>query len=171
MAIYSYHLSRGQIRWQFVIDLPPAADGKRRQLNRKGFVRQEDAQEAETKARQTYGRADLAADGSLAARQLTISASAPANRRATSPRFCCLRARDVTPCRRCIRWAIFRSTLGRVARAFFARSLPSRASRAPDRVPVQTLPRISISGKMGLVLHLPSSICCDGAKTGKGSGR
>ena len=67
MAIYSYQLARGQTRWQFTIDLPPAADGKRRQLNRKGFLRQEDAQAAETKARKTYARADLAADGSLAA--------------------------------------------------------------------------------------------------------
>lgn len=67
MAIYSYRLSRGQARWMYTIDLPPAADGRRRQMNRKGFLRQEDAQAAETKARQTYGRADLAADGSLAA--------------------------------------------------------------------------------------------------------
>jgi hypothetical protein len=67
VAIYSYQLSRGQTRWQFIIDLPPAADGKRRQLNRKGFLRQEDAQAAETEARKTYARADLAADGSLAA--------------------------------------------------------------------------------------------------------
>jgi Phage integrase, N-terminal SAM-like domain len=67
VAIYSYHLSRGETRWQFIIDLPAAADGKRRQLNRKGFLRQEDALAAETTARQTYGHADLAADGSLAA--------------------------------------------------------------------------------------------------------
>jgi len=67
MAIYPYRLARGQTRWMFTIDLPPAADGKRRQMNRKGFLRQEDAQAAETEARKAYARADLAADGSLAA--------------------------------------------------------------------------------------------------------
>ena len=67
MAIFSYQLSRGQTRWQFTIDLPPASDGKRRQMNRKGFLRQEDALAAETEARKTYARADLAADGSFAA--------------------------------------------------------------------------------------------------------
>jgi hypothetical protein len=36
VAIYSYQLARGQTRWMFTIDLPPAADGKRRQMNRKG---------------------------------------------------------------------------------------------------------------------------------------
>ena len=44
MAIYSYQLARGQTRWMFTIDLPPAADGRRRQMNRKGFVSQEAAQ-------------------------------------------------------------------------------------------------------------------------------
>jgi hypothetical protein len=67
LSIFSYQLSRGQTRWQFTIDLPPAADGRRRQMNRKGFLRQEDALAAETEARKTYARADLAADGSLAA--------------------------------------------------------------------------------------------------------
>ena len=67
MAIYSYRLARGQTRWMFTIDLPAAADGKRRQLNRKGFLRQEDAQAAEAEARKAYARADLAVDGSLAA--------------------------------------------------------------------------------------------------------
>ncbi|MFC0530426.1 tyrosine-type recombinase/integrase [Phytohabitans kaempferiae] len=67
MAIYSYRLARGQTRWMFTIDLPPAADGRRRQMNRKGFLSQAAAQAAETEARKTYARADLAADGSLAA--------------------------------------------------------------------------------------------------------
>jgi hypothetical protein len=67
VAIYSYQLARGQTRWMFTIDLPPAADGRRRQMNRKGFVSQEAAHAAETVARQAYARADLAADGSLAA--------------------------------------------------------------------------------------------------------
>jgi len=67
VAIYSYRLSRGQVRWMFTIDLLPASDGKRRQMNRKGVLRQEDALAAKTKARKTYTRADLAADGSLAA--------------------------------------------------------------------------------------------------------
>ena len=66
MAIYSYRLARGQIRWQFIIDLPPAADGRRRQMNRKGLVSQQAALAAETEARKAYARADLAADGSLA---------------------------------------------------------------------------------------------------------
>jgi hypothetical protein len=36
VAIYSYQLSRGQTRWMFTIDLPPAADGRRRQMNLSG---------------------------------------------------------------------------------------------------------------------------------------
>jgi integrase len=67
VAIYSYQLSRGQTRWMYTIDLPPAGDGRRRQMNRKGFVSQDAAQAAETEARKAYARADLAADGSLAA--------------------------------------------------------------------------------------------------------
>ncbi len=67
MATYSYRLARGQTRWMFIIDLPPAADGRRRQINRKGFKSQEAALAAETEARAAYSRADLAADGSLAA--------------------------------------------------------------------------------------------------------
>jgi hypothetical protein len=49
VAIYSYQLARGQTRWMFTIDLPPAADGRRRQLNRKGFASQEAAQTAEAR--------------------------------------------------------------------------------------------------------------------------
>ncbi|HEX2771024.1 MAG TPA: hypothetical protein VHN18_01180 [Micromonosporaceae bacterium] len=60
-------MARGQTRWQFIVDLPPAADGRRRQMDRKGFVSQEAALAAETEARKAYARADLAADGSLAA--------------------------------------------------------------------------------------------------------
>jgi hypothetical protein len=67
VAIYSYQFARGQTRWMFTIDLPPAADGRRRQMNRKGFVSQQAAQAAETEVRKAYARADLAADGSLAA--------------------------------------------------------------------------------------------------------
>ena len=67
MAIYSYRLARGQTRWMFTIDLPPTADGKRRQMNRKGFTSEAAAVAAETEARRTYTRADLASDGSLAA--------------------------------------------------------------------------------------------------------
>ena len=55
MAIYSYRMACGQTRWMFVIDLPPAADGKRRQMCRKGFRSQDAALVAETKARQAYG--------------------------------------------------------------------------------------------------------------------
>jgi hypothetical protein len=43
----------------FTIDLPPAADGERRQMNRMGFVSQEAARAAETEARSAYSRADL----------------------------------------------------------------------------------------------------------------
>lgn len=67
MAIYSYQLARGQTRWMFMIDLPPAADGKRRQMNRKGFLSQDAAVGAETEARKAYSGAELVADGSLAA--------------------------------------------------------------------------------------------------------
>jgi hypothetical protein len=49
VAIYSYQLARGQTRWMFTIDLPPAADGRRRQMNRKGFASQEAAQTAEAR--------------------------------------------------------------------------------------------------------------------------
>jgi len=59
--------ARGQTRWKFVIDLPPAANGRRQQQSRQGFVSQEAALAAETAARAAYSRADLAADGSLAA--------------------------------------------------------------------------------------------------------
>lgn len=67
MAIYSYQLASGQTRWMFTIDLPPTADGKRRQMNRKGFTSEVAALAAETEARRSYARADLASDGSLAA--------------------------------------------------------------------------------------------------------
>jgi len=67
VAIYSYQLARGQTRWMFTIDLPSTADGRRRQMNRKGFVSQDAALAAETEARKAYARADLVADGSLAA--------------------------------------------------------------------------------------------------------
>ncbi len=62
MAIYSYQLARGQTRWMFTIDLPSTADGRRRQMNRKGFVSQDAALAAETEARKAYARADLVAD-------------------------------------------------------------------------------------------------------------
>jgi integrase len=89
MAIYSYQLARGQTRWMFVIDLPPAADGKRRQMNRKGFLSDKAALAAETEARRAYSRADLVADGSLAAelenwlseRQLDLQATTLSNYR------------------------------------------------------------------------------------------
>jgi hypothetical protein len=67
VAIFSYQLTGGRTRWMFTIDLPPAANGRRRQMNRRGFVSQDAAQAAETEARKAYARADLAADGSLAA--------------------------------------------------------------------------------------------------------
>jgi len=66
MAIWSYRLARGEIRWMFMIDLPPAADGRRRQLKRKGFRTNDAALDAERAARAAYGNADLAADGCLA---------------------------------------------------------------------------------------------------------
>ena len=66
MAIYSYQLAGGQTRWMFTIDLPPAADGKRRQMNRKGFKSEAAAIAAETEARHSFARADLASDGSPA---------------------------------------------------------------------------------------------------------
>jgi len=58
MAIYSYRLARGGTRWMFIIDLPPAGDGRRRQLKRKGFRSQEAALDAERDARAAYGGAD-----------------------------------------------------------------------------------------------------------------
>jgi hypothetical protein len=67
VAIYPYQLAGGQTRWMFTIDLPPAADGRRRQMNRKGFTSEAAAIAAETEARRSYARADLASDGSLAA--------------------------------------------------------------------------------------------------------
>ncbi|HEU5109904.1 MAG TPA: Arm DNA-binding domain-containing protein, partial [Micromonosporaceae bacterium] len=44
-------LAGGQTRWMFTIDLPPATDGRRRQMNRKGFTSQRAALDAETEAR------------------------------------------------------------------------------------------------------------------------
>ena len=66
MAIYSYRLARGGTRWMFIIDLPQAGDGRRRQLKRKGFRSQDAALDAERDARAAYGGAELCADGSLA---------------------------------------------------------------------------------------------------------
>lgn len=37
MAVYSYRLANGQTRWFFIIDLPPDAEGRRRQHKRQGF--------------------------------------------------------------------------------------------------------------------------------------
>lgn len=67
MAVYDYTLASGATRWMYIIDLPPTADGKRRQQKRKGFNSQAAALAAETQARAAYGSADLSADGSLAA--------------------------------------------------------------------------------------------------------
>src|SRR5438045_3999561 len=67
MAVYDYELADGQTRWMFIIDLPPAADGRRRQKKRQGFPTQAAALVAEGDARAAYGGADLTADGSLAA--------------------------------------------------------------------------------------------------------
>ena len=76
MAIYSYRLARGQTRWMFTIDLPPAADGRRRQMNRKGFVSQEAALAAETEARKAYAHADLVPTAALPPNWRPGSASA-----------------------------------------------------------------------------------------------
>lgn len=51
----------------FVIDLPPGPDGRRRQMRRRGFQTEALARRAEEAARQQFGRADLAADGTVAA--------------------------------------------------------------------------------------------------------
>jgi hypothetical protein len=67
MPVYDYRLADGRTRWMFIIDLPPAGDGKRRQMKRKGFPSQTAALAAETVARAAYGGADMNADGSLAA--------------------------------------------------------------------------------------------------------
>ncbi|MDT0532123.1 tyrosine-type recombinase/integrase [Micromonospora sp. DSM 115977] len=67
MAVYSYRLANGQTRWFFIIDLPPDANGRRRQHKRQGFPNQAAALKAEDEARAAYGGADLGADGSVAA--------------------------------------------------------------------------------------------------------
>jgi integrase len=67
MSVYDYQLASGQTRWFYIIDLPPDADGHRRQQKRAGFRNQAGALSAEKDARAIYGGADLTADGSLAA--------------------------------------------------------------------------------------------------------
>jgi hypothetical protein len=67
MSVYDYQLASGQTRWFYIIDLPPDADGHRRQQKRAGFRNQAAALSAEKDARAIYGGADLTADGSLAA--------------------------------------------------------------------------------------------------------
>jgi hypothetical protein len=51
MAIYSYRLAGDGIRWMFVIDLPPARDGRHRQLKRKGYRSQDAARPRHRAAR------------------------------------------------------------------------------------------------------------------------
>jgi len=53
--------------WTFVIDLPSGPDGRRRQMFRRGFKTQALATREEMLAKQQFGRADLAADGTVAA--------------------------------------------------------------------------------------------------------
>ncbi|MEU8082592.1 hypothetical protein AB0B57_03005 [Micromonospora sp. NPDC049101] len=37
MAVYNYRLANDQTRWFFIIDLPPDANGRRRQHKRQGL--------------------------------------------------------------------------------------------------------------------------------------
>lgn len=67
MTVGSYQLSNKKTLWYFVIDLPPADDGKRRQYKRRGYPSETAAEKAETEARKAYGEASIGADGSVAA--------------------------------------------------------------------------------------------------------
>jgi integrase len=67
MAVYSYRLANGQTRWFYIIDLPPGADGRRRQQKRSGFRDQRAAASAEAEAKARFVGADLNADGTVAA--------------------------------------------------------------------------------------------------------
>lgn len=72
MAVYNYRLANSQTRWFFIIDLPPVANGRRRrQHRRQRFPNQVAALKAEQDARAAYGRADLGADGTVAAELLS----------------------------------------------------------------------------------------------------
>jgi integrase len=51
----------------YIIDLPAASDGRRRQMKRRGYTSQQAALAAEAVSRAAYGGADLSADGTLAA--------------------------------------------------------------------------------------------------------
>jgi len=53
--------------WYFVIDLPRGADGRRRQMFRRGFTSEKQAGHEEQLAREQFGKTDLAADGTVAA--------------------------------------------------------------------------------------------------------
>ena len=53
--------------WFFVIDLPHGRDGKLKQMRRRGFRTEQLASRAEELARLQFSKADLAADGTVAA--------------------------------------------------------------------------------------------------------
>lgn len=67
MAVKSYTLAGGAIRWRYAFDLPRGASGKRIQKIEKGFLSAEAASEAEAKARKQHGARTPAADGSVSA--------------------------------------------------------------------------------------------------------
>jgi hypothetical protein len=53
--------------WGFVFDLPPAEDGKRRQMQRRGYATEKAARDEERAALKRFASVELAADGSVAA--------------------------------------------------------------------------------------------------------
>jgi integrase len=61
------HFDTKSKSWLFVIDLPAGTDGKRRQMKRRGFRSEPEALKAERTAKQQFGKADLAVDGTVAA--------------------------------------------------------------------------------------------------------
>ncbi|HCT75140.1 MAG TPA: recombinase XerD [Micromonosporaceae bacterium] len=61
------HFDAKSKSWLFVIDLPAGTDGKRRQMKRRGFRTEPEADQAERTAKQQFGKADLAANGTVAA--------------------------------------------------------------------------------------------------------
>jgi hypothetical protein len=38
MSVHAYRLAKGEVRWLYMLDLPPGPDGRRRQQKRKGYL-------------------------------------------------------------------------------------------------------------------------------------
>jgi hypothetical protein len=67
MSVHSYPLANGETRWFYKADLPPGADGQRRQKKKRGFTSQTAALKGQRTLLDSFGGADLNADGTVVA--------------------------------------------------------------------------------------------------------